>query len=177
MNIMRKYMWRLWIWCIRKGWRNTLKESIRRLETLNMNLYLLMHFFRWSFSDWCSISTLLTDMVPNVLMQFINMPFQITLHTHTPLMTFLSNLKSHIDEHHEKMQICRNTLKECMGPLETLNMNHFLDFFSCTASRDPFLIDAVNPHFSQTWFLMSLCNWSMCLFKLLSVIWWLFWVI
>ena len=84
MNILRKCTWRQWICCIRKGWRNTLKESIRRLETLNMNLYLLMHFFRWSFSDWCSISTLLTDMVPNVLMQFINMPLQITLHRHTP---------------------------------------------------------------------------------------------
>ena len=44
-------------------------------------------------------------MVPNVLMQFVKVPFQIALnilYSHTPLMAFLlSNLKRHINEYHE----------------------------------------------------------------------------
>ena len=61
------------ICCIRKGWRNTLKECMGPLEILNMNHFSLMHCFKWSFSDWCSISTLLTDMVPNCPYEILSM--------------------------------------------------------------------------------------------------------
>ena len=60
-------------------WRNTLKECTRAFETLNITHFLVMHCFKWSLSDWCSLSTLLTDLVPNVFMQFVNVLFQITL--------------------------------------------------------------------------------------------------
>ena len=60
-------------------WRNTLKECMRTFEILKIAQFHLMHYFKWSFSVWLKIPTLLTDMGPNALMQFINVPFQITL--------------------------------------------------------------------------------------------------
>ena len=46
-------------------------------------------------------------MVPNVLMQFIHVTFQIALnllYRHTPFKAFvLSNLRGHINEYHEKV--------------------------------------------------------------------------
>ena len=111
-----------------------------------------MQSFKWSFSDWCSKSTLLTDMV---LMQYINVPFQLLLTISIDINFCLSILKRHINEYHEKMYVMmtmdmlhqkavtwRNTLKECMRTFETLKR---LIIFSCTASSDPFLIDAVYP--------------------------------
>ena len=52
-------------------------------------------------------TTSLTDMVTNLLIQFINVPFQIAQNSlnipYTPLMAFvLSNLKRHINDYHEK---------------------------------------------------------------------------
>ena len=52
-----------------------------------------------------------------------------------------------------------------MGTLENFDKIHF---FSCTPLCVPFLIYAVYPHFSQIWFLLSSCNSSMGLFKLLT---------
>ena len=43
-------------------------------------------FFKWSFSVWLRVPTFLTDMGTNVLMQFINVPFQIILNK--SLLTF-----------------------------------------------------------------------------------------
>ena len=78
------------------------------LEILNK-----IHFFSCTFalilSDCCIISTLLTHMIPSVLMQFINVPFQITLsipYRPTHLKAFvLSNVSRHINRYHEKVYV------------------------------------------------------------------------
>ena len=134
MNIMRRCMCWQWIW-VSEGmtWKNTLKECMRveNIRNFEQDSFFLMHPFMWSFFDCCSISTLLTNMVPSVLMQFNNVPFQITLNIRyrsTHLKAFvLSNFNRHMKEYHEKVYLktvdklhqkgmtWRNTLKESMG--------------------------------------------------------------
>ena len=175
MNMKRRCMLRLDM-SVRRGDLKKHIECMRieNIKNFEQDSFFPMHSLTWSFSDLCTKSTLLPNMVPSILMQFIIVPFQITLNIFyrpTPLFWVTETLV--------------NIMRRCMwrqwisclrkGWLEEIHWRSAwkhkknlskIHLFSCTPLSDPFLIYAEYPHFSQTWFL--LCNSSMCLFKLLS---------